>query len=401
MKRVRQGLMVLALGLFPLSALVGGLLYLLWWLLPGAVPEPQPLAGVPRLSGRVIRAWILALIALSLLTCLTCAVPLWQLAGWLSRYALPALLIWGTYRTLNSGRLQPEELVGGLLLGSLLLALIGLGNYFLHWQSHPQLLCSDAYGRFCLLDLLLLAEDRARGFSMHPNVLGMLLAISLPLWIQWLAQVTVGKKALVGLALGLVLLCLAVSYSRAAWLGGGLALLLACLWLLQGSWRKGLLLMLPVAGLVLSLRLGQLLPRLTSLLAAEGSHHSRLLLWQAGGQMLGDHLWLGTGLLQVEPLLPLYLAPIAGGAGHLHNWFLQVAVESGLPAALLLFGLLAYLLGTPRQLSTLGQACWLSWAGFALASLFDATILDLRVAFELSLLLGLLPSPAGRVLNRS
>lgn len=397
MKRLRRALFIAALALFPLASLLGGLLYLLWWVLPVGEQEEVLATIGPAKTSTTRLMWSLALgfCLLSGLTGICSAIPLWQLAGWLSRYLLPGLLIWGTYRALRNGRLRAVELVTGLLAGSLLLASIGLGNYFLHWQSHPQLLCSPAYGRFCLLDLLLLAEDRARGFSMHPNVLGILLANSLPLWLWGLAQ---GEKKLrAGLALGLIatLVCLLVSYSRAAWLAGIVSLGLGGGWLFGG--RRSRLWLAAPAGVALLLMVGywqRLAQRLGSLLAAQGSQQSRLQLWQGGVRMLRDHLGLGTGLLQVEPLFALYLPPIAGGAGHLHNWYLQVAVESGLPAALLLFGLLALLLGDPRRLGPLGRGAWLAWLSFGLASLFDVTLLDLRVSFEMSLLLGLVLAEA-------
>ena len=382
MNDLRRGLIVGALVLFPLSSLIGGLLWLLWWLLPYRASAVE--ATLPVGSRWKPLFWLF--VFLSLVPLLTSALPLWHLAGWLSRYGLPVLLIGSSYRALISGRLAATELVTGLLAGSLLLAGIGLGNYFLHWQTHLQALCFGSFGGFCLLDLLLLAEDRARSFSMHPNVLGILLAVSLPLWLYALAQTKKNHKIPVLAGLLLVLLALLVSFSRAAWLGGGLALGLGLFWLMPLSL---LTLPLAVAGLWVSGGQDLLSRRLGGLLAAEGSQISRLRLWEGGLRMLQEHLLCGTGLLQVEALIPAYVGSLPGGAGHLHDWYLQVAVESGLPAALLVFALLALLLGRPGQLP-LARSCWLAWAGFGLASLFDVTILDLRVAFVMSLLLALL-----------
>ncbi len=442
---MRHLLIVLALALMPLSSLLGSLLYLIWWLIPWrggqrlsvraaftSTPvrwQIQPLSKTaesapdstsesisestksaddlpfdlpfqsrlhkqPRaLNFRPKLQHGLGLFCLlSLLTLLSCAIPLWQLAGWLSRYLLPGLLIWGTYRALLSGRLQVRDLVNGLLLGSFLLACVGGINYLFHWQTHPQLLCFKAYGGFCLLDLLLLAEDRARGFSMHPNVLGALLMLSIPLWL-WLLGVIKGLRKLpVLLALLWVSAVLLMSFSRAAWLGAALIGVWGSFWLLSASWRQGLWLLgiLGLSGLGLTGSLQSILNRFLELGATQGSHLSRLMLWQGGLEMLLEHFWLGTGLLQLEPLLPAYLTPVPGGAGHLHNWYLQVAVESGLPAALCVFICLVVLLSKPKTLSSLGQACWLSWTAMLLSCLFDITLLDLRVSFMLCLLLGLL-----------
>lgn len=378
MKRLRSGLFVVALAVFPQIPLAGALLYLLWWLWP-APPAMAERRAVSRLQMRLGAGFCL----LSLLTGLVCARPLWHAAGWLSHYLLPVAVSGATVRALHRRRLRPETLFAGLLAAGFGLAGLGLGNYFLHWQSHPQWLCSPAYGRFCLIDLLLLAEDRARGFSMHPNVLGALLALAVPLWLQAPGQWPRWRWPLLG-GLATVLLALAVSYSRASWLAAAVALSGGLLWRLPALNRRGWLWLPAGLGLAGLLRGPALLARLSPLQA----DNPRLQLWAGGLHMLADHLWLGTGLLQVEPLFGLYLPPIAGGAGHLHNWYLQVAVESGLPAACLLFALLGSLLGRPGQRGPWGQAAWLSWAGFLLASLFDVTVLDSRVAFELSLLLG-------------
>lgn len=394
---MRRALFLLALTLMPLSALAGGLLYLLWWLIPGPklardrVRDPALEAEFANLSrSRRIKLLLGSFGLLSLLTLAVCATPLWHLGGWLSHYLLPLLLIWGTYRALRNGRLEAGTLLTGLRSGSLALAIVGLLNYGLHWQTHLQMLCSPSYGGFCLLDLLLLAEDRARSFSMHPNVLGALMALAVPLWLLALGEAR--RKIPAFMALGAVLLCLLASFSRASWLAGACALLPGSFWLLNAAWRKGLWLSAG-ATLALLLLVGKLQPilaRFGELLGGVGSHASRLTLWQGGLAMLRDHLWLGTGLLHPEPLLPAYIPPVAGGAGHLHNWYLQVAVESGLPAALCLFAALALLLGRPGDLSPSGRAAWLAWAGMILACCFDITLLDLRVAFVLCLLLGLI-----------
>ncbi|PKL76563.1 MAG: hypothetical protein CVV27_09575 [Candidatus Melainabacteria bacterium HGW-Melainabacteria-1] len=400
---MRRRLMILALALMPLSSTLGGLLYLFWWLSllgkppsrllpPDAAASNQagPFAQSPQKRPYFALALLLFCL-LGLLTVWVCAQPSWHLAGWLSRHLLPGLLIWGCYWALRTGRLGSAELLTGMLCGSLLLAGVGLVNYVFDWAPRIQALCFTPYGGFCLIDFHALAEDRARGFSMHPNVLGSLMAMALPLWIYRLGSARgLGKlPALAGLLT--ISIALLLSFSRAAWLAGALSGLIGCFWLLNASWRQGIFLATALS--LPALLLGPLASvslRLAELLSSAGSHASRILLWQGGLAMLAAHPWLGTGLLQVEPLLPLYAPPIPGGAGHLHNWYLQIAVESGLPAALLYFALLAALLGTPRDLTPLGKACWLAWSGFLVSACFDITLLDLRVAFGLCLLLALL-----------
>ncbi|MGV3522787.1 MAG: O-antigen ligase family protein [Candidatus Sericytochromatia bacterium] len=323
---------------------------------------------------------------------LASALPLWHIAGWLSRYLLPALLIWGSYRALASGRLNVSDVLWGLLGGSLLLAGVGLGAYFGDWSLHPQLLCLRDYGQPCLIDLLLLPETRARSFSMHPNVLGACLLVVLPLWVWVLGRARGLHKLPVAFGLACVTLCLLVTYSRAAWLGALPVTLIALALWLNASWRQSLL-VVTAGGLGVAAWRGQLIllqARLESFLApTQGSGGSRLQLWRNGLDMLQDHLWWGVGLLQVEPVYALYRR---GGeaVGHLHNWPLQVAVESGLPLMLAVFVCLGLLLGDPRRLTPLGQAAWLACLGFGLSALLDCTLLDIRVSFVLCHLLGLL-----------
>lgn len=396
--QARSLLLILAIAIMPQSTLIGALLYLSWWLIPFKAVKAAADVDLPDPQALRLRLfnwrWLWGgFCILSLLTGLSSAMPLWHLAGWLSHYLLPFLLIWGTVRALQSGRCQALELVLGILLGSLGLALAGLANYFLHWAPHLQGLCFEAYNGFCLLDFYMLAEDRARGFSMHPNLLGALLALPVPLWL-WSQRFQRWRVLSAASAL-LVCLCLLVTYSRAAWLAAAVALVLGAVWFFKLHSRAWLALGLGggLVGLVLagSGLLTVIWARLASLFQAGGSQNSRLMLWQAGGRMLQEHGLWGTGLLQLEPLLPLYLSePVPGGAGHLHNWYLQVAVESGLPAALLFFALLLALLASPKDLGELGKACWLAWAGLLLACCFDIALLDFRLAFELCLLLAMI-----------
>lgn len=62
----------------------------------------------------------------------------------------------------------------------------------------------------------------------------------------------------------------------------------------------------------------------------------RLEMWHVGLRMIRKHPWLGVGPNNIVPEYPLYLppgkSPIVGYHGHLHNNFLQLAAERGLPA---------------------------------------------------------------------
>jgi O-antigen ligase len=66
----------------------------------------------------------------------------------------------------------------------------------------------------------------------------------------------------------------------------------------------------------------------------------RLAHWQAALNMWRDHLWLGAGLGNYPVLYPLYaIGRWRDALGHAHNFYLNVAAETGL-VGLLLYGFL-------------------------------------------------------------
>lgn len=392
---LRLGLAALAI-----SPLFTGLFWLLsWGLSRPTLSSPDTARNtsiLPSWSRYGFWAWL----ALSLFTLGRCLHPEEHLAGLLSRYALPTLLCWMAYRALKQGRWKSEDLLQGLLWASLLMAGLGLGHYLLSAgtasqspsQSPIQALCLPQFDSACLLNLTWGATDRASGLSMHPNILGTLLCLSLPLWLQQLYQGPKKRHVWLFSSLLLVLICLGFTYSRAAWLVALPELVLGSLWLLSPAQRKSLALVLGLGLVPLSLKGPLLLTRLQSLLRpSQGSSGTRLLIWQTGGKLLQHFAWTGAGLLHIEEYYRDYRS-VPVEAAHLHNWYLQVAVESGLPAALLFFALLFQLWGRPpgRQASATWKAVWLSGLGLGLISLVDCPSLDLRVAWTTAILVALL-----------
>ncbi len=76
----------------------------------------------------------------------------------------------------------------------------------------------------------------------------------------------------------------------------------------------------------------------------------RYMLLQAAARMIQDHPWLGTGLGGFRLLYPRYrlFAEADTAGGWIHNDYLQLWLETGLPGLLLLLGL----------------AVWTAWAGW-------------------------------------
>lgn len=111
--------------------------------------------------------------------------------------------------------------------------------------------------------------------------------------------------------------------------------------------RSRLLLLLVLCALLLSNLLwqGGVFDRLGSLASPASADPGRLLIWEQAWKMLQDAPWLGTGIGTFWLAWPPYRHPVDGSGGYyVHNDYLQLWVESGLPALLLLLAVLTSVL---------------------------------------------------------
>ncbi len=78
----------------------------------------------------------------------------------------------------------------------------------------------------------------------------------------------------------------------------------------------------------------------------EGGDPSRVMLFQSAWLMIQDHPWLGTGLGTFKLLYPQYRYSSETGTagGWVHNDYLQLWLEAGLPMLLLMLGLVAWVI---------------------------------------------------------
>ncbi len=169
---------------------------------------------------------------------------------------------------------------------------------------------------------------------------------SLPRWLNWLA---LGSFGLAAAGIGM-------SWSRGAWLAFAAAF--GAMNLVRS--RRGatifmlLVLLIAFAGLLGSFELlpQAVVQRMTSFLpfatvqdvrAAEINDENyavleRLAHWESALDMWRDHLWIGVGFGNYEAAYPAYALPKWPLAlGHAHNYYLNIAAETGL------IGLTAYL----------------------------------------------------------
>lgn len=212
---------------------------------------------------------------------------------------------------------------------------------------------------------------RAYGTFEQPNPYGGYLGLTLPvaLGLAVTAALGLGRWSrnwrwltliMAGVCAALMLAALVMSWSRGAWLGFGAAAVGMVVALVVKSGRGtvlGVVLVALVAYAMLAGGLAHLPPSLiqrfsdfipylgvSDVRGAEVTDANfavleRLAHWQAAWQMWTDHPWLGVGIGNYEPVysryaLPQWLLPL----GHAHNYYLNIAAETGI------LGLGAYLL---------------------------------------------------------
>jgi putative inorganic carbon (HCO3(-)) transporter len=180
--------------------------------------------------------------------------------------------------------------------------------------------------------------DRVEGIFGSPNLLGGFLALAIPPTVALAASENLWWRRLLGYLLVIAALAgLAFTYSRGAWLGTGVGLLMLLPVLKRGFW---LILGSVLIGIFSSA--SAVLARLQSIVAAgsDPAFTSRLEIWGTALRLVAEHPLLGVGLGNFReaygnllvPDLPL-LAYTLGVPEGAHNLFLNLAVEVGLVGA--------------------------------------------------------------------
>ena len=114
--------------------------------------------------------------------------------------------------------------------------------------------------------------------------------------------------------------------------------------------------------------------------------------WQFAWDMMQQRPWVGWGLRNFSPL---YKAEMGVWLGHPHNFFLMLLAEMGIPATLILCGLVGWVIFQAARLLLLWQSATskhrrqknhlllftylLAFGSCCLFNLFDVTIFDLRL----------------------
>jgi O-antigen ligase len=248
------------------------------------------------------------------------------------------------------------------------------------------------------------------GPLIHPNVVGAVLSLAIPLAIALaVTAFTESRKALAVLTALLAVLAtfaLLLTSSRGAFLGLFGAFGLGLLVLIQRRWlpgpkaRRVFWLGLTTFTLLIAVVLVQtgLFDRLAGGIPdPTGSMQSRLVFWEQGLLLARDYPFTGLGLLNFPMVFSTYTLLIHPFyISHTHNTYLQVLVEQGWPGFLALIGLglatlrWAWVLIKRERPAPLAWSAMAALSAFAIHGMFECNLYLNRPLPLLGLVAGIL-----------
>ena len=239
------------------------------------------------------------------------------------------------------------------------------------------------------VDANMLNEIQTRVYSTleNPNVLGEYLLLVIPVCISlffanknWFAKACIGAMACV------MIVCLALTYSRGCYLG---LLASGTIFALLLNIRFILLLIAGVISLPFVLP-QSIMSRFTSIgNMSDSSTKYRLSIWTSSFEVIKDYWYrpIGQGAEAFNKVYPLY-AQNGVGTQHAHNFFLQTTIETGIVGILsilmCLFRAIQYLFnGIKKAVKFADKIILIGFCsgifGFLVQSIFDNTWYNYRV----------------------
>ncbi len=232
------------------------------------------------------------------------------------------------YLVLRQARLRPQQwarLADALVLSGVAVSLYGLYQY-------------------AFTDAVIVAEGvrRIRAMYGSPNNVSLFLGRMIPVAAALALTGSPLRRRWHALALAPMLLCLFLTYSRAAWLLGLPAALVSLAWLRGQRTSRAVLGVLVICGLLIVPLAGT--ERLTSLLDfGQGTSFRRIRLWQASVDMIRDYPLTGVGLDNFLYRYPEYMLADAWeepNLSHPHNIVLDYWTRLGIGGVVALLWLL-------------------------------------------------------------
>ena len=343
------------------------------------------------------RAWaILAILMIISSAFAEQSTPAWLgMANFVPFFALFAAL-----RCLIRHPLRLTQLSWLLILPSLPIVILGLGQLFINWDT-PKLIESILGWQLVPLGI---PPGRMSSVFIYANFLGIYLAIAfcltLGLWLDWHAKTKFNRKSIyTSILLTIILFAdlggLVLTNSRNAW---GLVIIgfmayavyLGWRWLVGGVTAAAtVILWASFAPNLGGEQLRTVVPtfiwaRLSDRMYPERPIETlRITQWQFCGDLIQDRPWWGWGL---RNFTPLYEAKSSFWFGHPHNLFLMLGAEIGIIAVLLFMAIVGSimfsatrLLLSDRQPDIILFSYMLAFTCCIIFNLTDVSIFDLRI----------------------
>ncbi|MBD2727786.1 O-antigen ligase family protein [Nostoc sp. FACHB-892] len=383
-----------ALLIFPLSPLFGavtiGFVSLITWLKQYHTISRRPIN------------WGFAL--LSVLLIMSAGFANDKTAAFLGLFnLLPFFLIFAAHSALIQTFAQLRQMAWILVIGSMPVVVLGLGQLFLGWSLKLKIL-------WVVLAWTIAPggnpPGRIASLFLHANTFAAYLAIvfilTLGLWLeQW--QLGIGKNSLPFLFLTVAMIANFIALIFTSSRNGWAIAIFACLaYALYQGWR---ILVGGVAAIVSSVLLAAFAPspvaqffrqyiptffwaRLNDdMYPNRPAALMRKTQWEFAWSLAQEHPWTGWGLRSFSTL---YKAKMQIPLGHPHNLFLMLSAETGFPSTLLFCGLLAWILITGGQLLRKSKyinaedrliffSYLLAFVGWVLLNTVDVTLFDFRL----------------------
>ena len=388
---------LLALLIFPLSPLVGavtiGFVSLITWVRQYRKISRRPLN------------WGFAL--LSVLLIMTAGFAQNKTEAFLGLFnLLPFFLVFAAHSTLIQTFAQLRQMAWVLVIGSMPVVIIGLGQLFLGWSLKFQFL-------WIVLDWTIAPggnpPGRIASLFLHANTFAAYLVIvfilGLGLWLENYHQLRVkSQKSFLPLLFLTVavmtnFIALIFTNSRNGW---AIAIFACLAYALYQGWRilvggvasiSASVLLAAFAPLPVAQFFRQYIPAFFWARLNDDMYPNRPVAlmrktqWEFAWSLTQQHPWTGWGLRSFSGL---YKAQMQIPLGHPHNLFLMLSAETGFPSTFLFCALLSWILITSIQLLRKSKylntedrliffSYLLAFVGWILFNTVDVTLFDFRL----------------------